>query len=57
MALSLAVAATGTARFVAAMEFSIVGYVVGAIFDIPKEVLLVAVIAFGNDVRWAGEDG
>jgi hypothetical protein len=42
MALSLAVAATRTARFVAAMEFSI-----------RKEVLLIAVIAFGNDVRRA----
>jgi hypothetical protein len=41
------VTATGTARFAAAMD-SIVGYVVGAIFDIPKEVLLVAVIAFGT---------
>jgi hypothetical protein len=46
MAVSLAVTATGTARFAAAMGYSpSVGYVVGAIFDIAKDVLLVAVLA------------
>ena len=41
MALSLAITATGTARFAAAIGYSpIVGYVVGAIVDIAKDVLL-----------------
>jgi hypothetical protein len=52
MARSLAVTATGRARFAAAMEFSIVGHVVCAIVDIPKEVLPAA-IRFGSHVRWA----
>jgi hypothetical protein len=46
MALSLAVTATGTARFAVAMGYSpIVGYVVGAIFDIAKEILPLAIRA------------
>jgi hypothetical protein len=46
MGLSLVITATGTARFAAAMGYSrTVGYVVGAIFDIAKDVLLVAVLA------------
>jgi hypothetical protein len=41
MGLSLAITATGTARFAAAIGYSpIVGYVVGAIVDIAKDVLL-----------------
>jgi hypothetical protein len=43
MGLSLVITATGTARFAAPIGYSrIVGYVVGAIFDIAKDVLLVA---------------
>jgi len=46
MGLSLAITATGTARFAAAMGYSpSVGYIVGAIFDIAKDILLVAVLA------------
>jgi hypothetical protein len=46
MGLSLAITATGTARFAATMGYSpSVGYIVGAIFDIAKDVLLVAVLA------------
>jgi hypothetical protein len=46
MALSLAVTATGTARFAVAMGYSpIVGYVVGAIFEFAKEVLPLAIRA------------
>jgi hypothetical protein len=44
MGISLAITATGTARFAAGYS-PIVGYVVGAIFDIAKDVLLVAVLA------------
>ena len=43
-ALSLAITATGTARFAAAMGYSrTLGYVVGAIFDFGKEVLPVGI--------------
>ena len=43
MGLSLVITATGAARFAAPIGYSrIVGYVVGAIFDIAKDVLLVA---------------
>jgi hypothetical protein len=43
MVLSLLVAATGTARFAAAMGYDTnVGYVVGAIFDLAKGILPVA---------------
>jgi hypothetical protein len=46
MALSLAVTATGTARFAVAMGYSpIVGYVVGAIFEFAKEILPLAIRA------------
>jgi hypothetical protein len=49
MALSLAITATGTARFAVAMGYSRnVGCVVGAIFDIAKDVLLVAVLALST---------
>jgi hypothetical protein len=45
MALSLAITATGTARFAVAMGYDQkVGYAVGAIFDVAKGVLLVAVL-------------
>jgi hypothetical protein len=44
MGLSLAITATGTARFAAAMGYSrTLGYVVGAIFDFGKEVLPVGI--------------
>jgi hypothetical protein len=43
--ISLAITATGTTRFAATGYSAIVGYVVGAIFDIAKDVLLVAVLA------------
>jgi hypothetical protein len=46
MAVSLVVTAAGTARFAVAMGYvSNVGYAVGAIFDIAKGILLVAVFA------------
>jgi len=46
MALSLLVTATGTARFAASMGYdAIVGYAVGAIFDIAKGVLPAGVLA------------
>ena len=46
VASSMAITATGTARFAAAMGYSpSVGYVVGTIFDIAKDILLVAVLA------------
>jgi hypothetical protein len=46
MALSLAVTAIGTARFVVAMGYDAnVGYAVGAIFDLAKGFLLVALLA------------
>jgi hypothetical protein len=46
MGLSLAVTATGTARFAVVMGYSpSVGYVVGAIFDIGKETLPLAIRA------------
>ena len=45
MVLSLAITATGTARFAMAMGYPAeVGYVVGAIFDIAKDVLTVALL-------------
>jgi hypothetical protein len=45
-ALSLAITATGTARFAAAMGYShVVGSVVGAIFEFAQEFLPVAVLA------------
>ena len=45
MVLSLAITATGTARFAMAMGYPAeVGYVVGAIFDIAKDVLPVALL-------------
>jgi hypothetical protein len=45
MVLSLAITVTGTARFAMAMGYPAeVGYVVGAIFDIAKDVLLVALL-------------
>jgi hypothetical protein len=46
MALSLAVTATGTARFVVGMGYdAIVGYGVGAIFDFAKDLLPIALLA------------
>src|SRR5215468_6315883 len=46
MALSLSVTATGTARFMVPMGYDpIVGYAVGTILDLAKDVLLVAVLA------------
>jgi hypothetical protein len=46
MGLSLAVTTIGTARFAVALGYSpIVGYVVGAIFDIAKEILPLAIRA------------
>jgi hypothetical protein len=46
MVLSLLVTATGTARFAVAMGYDAkVGYVAGAVFDVAKGLLLVAVIA------------
>ena len=46
MALSLAVTATGTARFAAGMGYdATVGYAVGAIFDLAKDLLLIALLA------------
>jgi len=46
MVLSLLVTATGTARFAVGMGYDAgVGYVVGVIFDIAKDVLLVALLA------------
>ena len=45
MVLSLAITATGTARFAMAMGYPAeVGYVIGAIFDIAKDVLSVALL-------------
>src|SRR5262245_215302 len=47
MALSLAVTATGTSRFAVAMGYDAkIGYAVGAIFDVAKAVLLLAVPFF-----------
>jgi hypothetical protein len=45
LALSLAVTATGTARFVVALGYpAAIGYVVGAVFDIAKAVLPIALL-------------
>jgi hypothetical protein len=45
MAPSLAIKATGTTRFAVAMGYSrIIGYAIGAIFDLAKDVLLVAIL-------------
>ena len=45
MALSLAVTATGTARFASAMGYPpMAGYIVGAVFDVAKAVLPVALL-------------
>ncbi len=45
MALSLAVTATGTARFAVALGYpATIGYVVGAVFDVAKAVLPVALL-------------
>src|SRR4051812_25533188 len=47
MALSLAITSSGTARFAVAMGYSAeVGYCVGGIFDLAKEVLPVALLVF-----------
>jgi hypothetical protein len=47
MALSLAVTATGTSRFAVAMGYDAkIGYAIGAIFDVAKAVLLLAVPFF-----------
>ena len=46
MVLSLAVTATGTARFAVAMGYDAnIGYAVGGIFDLAKGVILVAVLS------------
>ena len=46
MALSLFVTATGTARFAVSMGYdAIVGYAVGAIFDLAKALLPIALLA------------
>jgi len=46
MMLSLAVTATGTARFAVAMGYDAnVGYAVGGIFDLAKGIILVGVLA------------
>ena len=45
MVLSLAITATGTARFAVAMNYpAVVGYVVGGIFDFAKELLPVGLL-------------
>jgi hypothetical protein len=45
--LSLLVTATGTARFATSVGYSAsVGYAIGALFDLAKGVLLVAVLVF-----------
>lgn len=65
MVLSLAVTATGTARFALAMGYTqIVGYVVGGVFDVAKAILPVVLLAllarraFGAfvilGIAWAG---
>jgi hypothetical protein len=47
MALSLAVTATGTARFASALGYpALTGYTVGAVFDVAKAVLPVALLVF-----------
>jgi hypothetical protein len=47
MVLSLLVTATGTARFMVPMGYdATIGYAVGALFDIAKSLLLVAVLVF-----------
>ena len=49
MALSLAITATGTARFAVAMNYpAVVGYAVGGIFDFAKELLPVGLILFSR---------
>ena len=51
MMLSLLVTATGTARFAVAMGYGAnVGYAVGAVLDLAKGILLVAVFAL-----WPGD--